>query len=194
MTDVVELKDGTSTRIRPLVEDDLGELHAFFKAMPEKDRVFLRLDVTKRDQLEKRIRDTEKGRAFRLVSLIGDEIAAYGVLELEGHGWKEHVGEVRLFVAPAYQRKGLGVLMARELYMLAVRERVEEVVIRMMRPQMSARSIFRRLGFHREVVLPDYVRDRKGRLQDMILMRCELKTLLQELEHYMADGDWQRSR
>ncbi|MBC8426786.1 GNAT family N-acetyltransferase [bacterium] len=194
MNDVVELKDGTSARIRPLVEDDLDALHAFFKAMPEKDRVFLRLDVTVRDQLEKRIRDTEKGRAFRLVSMIDDEIAAYGVLELEGCGWKEHVGEVRLFVAPSRQRKGLGVLMARELYLLAVREKVEEIVIRMMRPQMSARSIFRRLAFHREVVLPDYVRDRKGRLQDMILMRCDLKTLLQELEHYIADGDWQRSR
>jgi len=194
MADVVELKNGTEVRIRSLEDSDLDGLHDFFRAMPENDRIFLRLDVTERAQLEQRLRDTAAGRAHRLVALDGEAIAAYGVLELEGHGWKEHMGEVRLFVAPTHQRQGLGVLMAREIYLVAVRERVEEIVVRMMRPQMAARSIFRRLGFHREIVLPDYVRDRKGRLQDMILMRCELKILMQELEHYIADGDWQRSR
>lgn len=194
MTDVVELKNGTRARVRLLEDKDLDALHAFFKAMPEDDRVFLRLDVTQRSELERRLREMREGRARRLVALIDDDIAAYGVLEMEGHGWKEHVGEVRLFVAAPHQRQGLGVLLARELYLLAVSERMEEIMVRMMRPQKAARSIFRRLGFHRETVLPDYVRDRKGRLQDMVVMRCELQTLLQELEHYMADGDWQRSR
>ncbi len=194
MKNEVDLKNGTQAHIRPLAEPDLDILHDFFLAMPEEDRVFLRLDVTEREQIEARIRDSADGRAFRLVALIDEIVAAYGVLELERLGWKEHVGEVRLFVARPHQRQGLGVLLARELYLLAVSERVEEIVVRMMRPQMAARSIFRRLGFHREVVLPDYVKDRKGRTQDMILMRCELKTLLQELEDYIADGDWQRSR
>ena len=115
-------------------------------------------------------------------------------LELRGPGWKEHVGELRLIVAPNHQRKGLGTLMARELYQLAASERIKEVVVQMMRPQVAAQSIFRRLGFAQELVMPQYVVDRRGEKQDLILMRCELEALWQELEHYCEALDWQRVR
>ncbi len=194
MDATITLRDGTSVPIRPLAESDLDRLHAFFTAMPEEDRVFLRLDVADREQLERRIHEMRDGQVFRLVAVIDDEIAAYGILEREGHTWKSHIGELRLFVAPDRQRQGLGMHMARQLYLLAVSERIEELVVRMMRPQKAARSIFRRLGFHKETVLPDYVKDRKGRLQDLVLMRCELQVLLKEMEDYFADRDMQLHR
>ena len=78
-------------------------------------------------------------------------------------GWKEGVGELRLVVASLYQRKGLGTVMARELYRLAASEKVEQIVVKMMRPQSAARSIFRRLGFREEMLLPEYVKDLSGR-------------------------------
>jgi ribosomal protein S18 acetylase RimI-like enzyme len=144
--------------------------------------------------LEDRFRATETGRIQRIVAIANNEIAAEGVLELEGHGWKEHVGELRLFVRPAYQRKGLGMLMARELYALAAAAKVEEIVVKMMRPQIAAQKIFRRLGFHEEILIPDYVKDRSGEVQDLILMRCDLESLWKELEGYLAQSDWQRTR
>ncbi len=67
-------------------------------------------------------------------------------------------------------------------------------MVRMMRPQVAARSIFRKLGFHEETLLPDYVKDRRGHKQDLILMRCDLEALWQELEDFIATGDWQRTR
>jgi L-amino acid N-acyltransferase YncA len=84
--------------------------------------------------------------------------------------------------------------MARELYGLAASARVEEIIVKMMRPQKAARSIFRKLGFREEVLLPDYVRDLNGKKQDMILMRCDLEALWQEMEDFLASGDWQRTR
>ena len=65
---------------------------------------------------------------------------ADGTLELEGHEWKEHVGELRLIVARSYQRKGLGMVMARELYGLAVNEELEEIMVRMMRYGFKRKS------------------------------------------------------
>jgi L-amino acid N-acyltransferase YncA len=85
-------------------------------------------------------------------------------------------------------------LMARELYRLATRAGVEEIVVKMMRPQIAARKIFRRLGFQEEVLLPDYVKDRGGKIQDLIVMRCNLAALWQKLEDYFAHSDWQRTR
>ena len=63
----------------------------------------------------------------------------------------------------------------------------------MMRPQLAARSIFRKLGFQEVTLLGDYVKDAEGRKQDLILMRCDLEGLWQRLEHVIADRDWSQS-
>ena len=115
-------------------------------------------------------------------------------LELESQGWKEHVGELRLIVARPFQRKGLGTLMARELYLLAAREKVEEIVVKMMRPQSAAYSIFKKIGFVEDATLSEYVKDRSGSKQDLIVMRCDLRSLMKEMENYLAESDWQRTR
>jgi L-amino acid N-acyltransferase YncA len=190
----VKLKDGGEALIRPMRTDDLDRSYAFFQTLPEHDRVFLRVDVTKRKQVERRIRLMKSGNVKRIVAVVDDRIVADGALELAGYEWKEHVGEVRLIVARDYQRKGLGMLMARELYRLAHAEKLEEIVVRMMRPQYAAHNIFRRLGFRDQTLLPEYVTDRTGKRQDLILMRCDLKALWQELEDYFDDWDWQRAR
>jgi L-amino acid N-acyltransferase YncA len=190
----VRLKNGAEVVIRPQRKGDLDQLFEFFRTMPDRDKRFLRYDVSKRAVLEDRFRATRTGRVKRLVAVVEDQIAADGVLELEGHGWKEHVGELRLFVSRGYRRKGLGMLMARELYKLASVNKVEEVVVKMMRPQIAARKIFRRLGFHEETLMRDYVKDLSGKVQDLVLMRSDLESLWRELEDYFATGDWQRTR
>jgi ribosomal protein S18 acetylase RimI-like enzyme len=190
----VKLKDGTRVEIRSLSGDDLDRSLAFFQALPAEDRAYLRRDVSRREVVEERIRAMEPGRVIRLVAVVGDQIVADAALELEGGGWKQHVGELRLIVASPYRRRGLGLVMARELYSVAVEAKVEEIIVKMMRPQVAARSIFRRLGFHEETLLPDYVKDATGHRQDLILMRCDLEALWRELEDFIETRDWRRMR
>ena len=190
----VRLKDRSEVLIRPLRPEDLDPAIAFFKALPKKDRGYLRRDVRDRAVVEQMFDAVAQGQARRIVAVAGKKIVAEGALELEPHAWKSHVGELRLVVARPFQRKGLGMLMARELYHVAAGAKLEELVVRMMRPQIAARKIFRRLGFHDETLLHDYVRDLDGVKQDLILMRCDLKGLWQELEDYFLHGDWQRAR
>ena len=189
-----KLNDGTGIVIRPMTEDDVDKSWGFFQKLPEEDRAYLRVDVTKRDVVEKRITEMQSGVVRRLVALAGDEIVADGALELAGARWKEHVAELRLIVARPYQRKGVGMLMARDLYTLASAEKVEDVVVEMMAPQISARRIFHKLGFKEEAVFPRYVKDITGRKQDLIVMRSELGALWHELEEKIALSDWQRTR
>lgn len=190
----VKLRDRSEVQIRPLEPADLESMVAFFKKLPKKDRGYLRRDVRDRAVVEQMFEAVERGQARRIVAVAGGKIVAEGALELEPHAWKSHVGELRLVVARPYQRKGLGMLMARELYHVAAGAKLEELIVRMMRPQIAARKIFRRLGFHDETLLHDYVRDLDGVKQDLILMRCDLKALWQELEDYFVQGDWQRTR
>jgi L-amino acid N-acyltransferase YncA len=190
----VKLRDGSTLLIRSIKDDDIRQLVALFRSLPERDRVYLRRDVRKRRVVEQMIADVNARKARRLVAVDGDRIVAEGALELETHAWKKHVGELRLVVARPYQRKGLGMSMARELYHIAARRRLEELIVKMMRPQRGARKIFRRLGFQEVLVLPDYVTDLNGKKQDFILMRCDIEALWQELEDYFAQSDWQRVR
>ena len=63
-----------------------------------------------------------------------------------------------------------------------------------MEPQISARNIFHKLGFHQDTILPNYVTDIDGEKQNLILMKCDLKSLLQTLEHYIEAFDMGRTR
>ena len=123
-----------------------------------------------------------------------DEIVGDGTLELQGHGWGDNVAEVRLIVARPWQRVGLGTVIARELFHLASRRRVDRVVARLMRPQEGAHRIMRRLGFHEEFLIPEHVRDQDGNWQDLIIMRCPLDQLWRDIEYELTTGDFQRHR
>ena len=173
----VSLRDGSPVVIRPMTAEDLDRSFAFFQALPAEDRAYLRRDVSRRSVVAQRIAAMESGSVKRLVALVDDRIAADAALEVERPGWKQHVAELRLIVASPYKRKGLGTLMARELYSIASEARVEQIIVKMMRPQVAARSIFHRLGFREETLLPDYVKDVEGRRHDLILMRCDLEAL-----------------
>ena len=194
MQKTVKLNDQTEVLIREMERADLDHSHAFFRSLPEDDRAYLRRDVTKREVVERRISEAESGSVMRLVAVADGQIVADGSVEISDEEWKRHVGELRLIVGATHQRKGLGILMARELYLLAASTKMEEIIVKMMRPQKAALSIFRRLGFREEATLHDYVRDQTGRKQDLILMRCDLEALWQEMEDFLASGDWQRTQ
>ena len=190
----VRLKNGTNVLIRPLKMEDLDKSLAFFRALPEEDRAYLRVDVTKREVVKKRIANIKALKIVRLVAFVDQEIVADGSLEFEGGTWKKHVAEMRLIVARPFQRKGLGTLLIRELYSIAASKRVEQIIVKFMKPQAGARKIVKRLGFHRDAVVHDYVKDIKGVKHDLILMRCDLESLWQKLENFMVESDWQRTR
>jgi len=194
MEKTLTLKDDRPVMIREMRPDDAQRSFDFFAGLPEEDRKYLRGDVTQWDFIQSRIKAIETGWIERLVVMDGDHIVAEGSLELAGHGWGENIAEIRLIVARSYQRRGLGMLLARELYYLAAEHKVDRIVTRMMAPQAGARRIMKRLGFQDEFLIPQHVRDRAGNWQDMIIMRCNLDDLWSEMEAAFQESDIQWHR
>lgn len=190
----VALTDGRVVTVRRMRPEDVERSYAFFCALPAEDRKYLRTDVTRRELVERRATELDRDRVERVVVTHDDEIVADGALELQGHGWGNNVAEVRLIVARPWQRFGLGTIVARELFHLASFHRVHRIVGRLMRPQVGAHRIFRRLGFHEEFLIPEQIRDQSGQWQDLIIMRCPLDELWQDLEYKLESSDWQRHR
>lgn len=190
----VQLKDGTKIVLRQLKKKDRNRLTVFFRSLPKEDRIYLRVDITDKETIKQIIKSSKLGESRRIIALDNDNIIAAGLLELEKRKWKKHFGEIRLLVSKSYRRKGLGMLLARELYLLAISEKVEDIIVKMMKPQVAAIDIFKRMGFKEEAVLPDYVKDLEGTKRDLIIMRCDVNEMWKELEEYLADSDWQRTR
>lgn len=188
------LKDGTKVLIRDLHKDDIDKLMKFYRSLPLDDRVYLKVDVTKRKVVEQRMELIEAGTIFRIVALHNDAIIGDGMFEISREGWRKHQGEIRVIVARSYQRKGLGMLLFRELHSLALKKDIDKVVVKMMKPQKGAINICKKLGFHQESVIPNYVWDQQDRPQDLIIMTCKPKNLWRELEHFYSDSDWRRCR
>jgi RimJ/RimL family protein N-acetyltransferase len=189
MNKKVKLKDGNIVLIRELKKDDLYKSFEFFKNLPTEDRKYLRVDVSNFDNVEHRIKMMDYMHVKRIIALDGESIVADGAFELEGHGWKKDVGELRLIIAKDYQRRGLGMIMANELFQLALQAGVHEIVVKMMKPQIAAQKIFTRLGFSHDTTLTNYVKDQYGQHQDLVIMRCGIKEMWEELEDYFFEKD-----
>lgn len=194
MDKIEKLKDGTEVTIRKLMMEDLDLLMEFFLALPMEDRKYLKFDVTDRKAVQRRLRRVESGDDIRVVAVHGGLIIASGVLELSGEAWSKHQGEIRLIVARPFQQRGLGAIMIRELYFIAVQNNLQTIVAKMMRPQVGAQKIFRRLGFRDDSLMPDFVKDIKGGSQDLIVMTCDVKQLWKQLDRMFSESDWQRCR
>lgn len=188
------LKDGRQVTVRSMRPTDVETSYEFFCGLPEEDRKYLRVDVTRRRMVERRTTELDRSRIERLVVVHDDEIVADGALHLEGHGWGDNIAEIRLIVAHDWQRTGLGTLLARELFHLASQSRVDRVMARLMRPQTGAHRIMKRLGFSEEFLIPEHVRDQDGTWQDLIVMRCPLEDLWREMESNFESSDWRRHR
>ena len=194
MEKIEKLKDGTEVTIRRLKMEDLDLMMEFYLALPLEDRKYLKFDVTDRKAVTRRLRRTETGDDIRVVAVHGGLIIASGVIELSGEAWSKHQGEIRLIVARPFQQRGLGAIMIRELYFVAVQNNIETIVAKMMRPQVGAQKIFRRLGFRDDSLMPDFVKDIKGESQDLIVMTCDVKQLWKQLDRLFSESDWQRCR
>ena len=127
MAKIKKMTDGTEVIIRALERSDLDKSFSFFQSLSPEDRNYLRVDVADRSVVAQRLENGSLRSIKRIAAFLNNDIVADGALELNSHGWDSHIGEIRLIVSRSFQRKGLGMLMAEEIYSMALQEKVEEI-------------------------------------------------------------------
>ncbi|MDX1741704.1 MAG: hypothetical protein R3178_10435, partial [Rhodothermales bacterium] len=68
------LKDGRQVTVRSMHPSDVERSYEFFCTLPEEDRKYLRVDVTRRRMVERRTTEVDRDRTERLVVVHDDEI------------------------------------------------------------------------------------------------------------------------
>ena len=157
MTEVVELTDA-----------HCDALLRFFADLPEGDRTFIREDVT--DPAVVRGWTAGAPGVRRWVALDGEGRVTGYVAVLRLPGWSDHVGEIRLVVAPGARGSGQGRELARHAMVQGLEEGLTKLVVEVVAEQGAALALFTDLGFTGEALLVDHIRDRDGQLRDLLVL------------------------
>lgn len=180
----VLLKDKrTRVLLRPMVREDRDKLLAFFRSLPESDRLYLRSDVTKEEVVDKWVRNLNYERVLPILAIFEGNIVADATLHRSDYSWTKHVGEIRIVVAPSMRKKGLGSILARELFHQAMLSGIEKIIVEMAEEDEPARRVFEKIGFKQEAVLKDHIIDAKGKKHNLVIMSNNVEALLKKLEY-----------
>ena len=171
----VRLQSGTSVTIRPMVKEDADKLYAFFSRVPREDRLFLRDDVSIRDVIDSWTQELDYRKVLPLVAEVGGNIVGDATLHRRTFGWTSHVGKVRLVIDKDYRGKGLGTVLIEELIDIAKKAGLEQLVAELISDQTGALSAFKRLGFEKEAVFFNYVKDQIGEERNLVVMIKNLR-------------------
>jgi ribosomal protein S18 acetylase RimI-like enzyme len=150
---------------RPIAAGDEPALRRFFARIPAADRTFLKEDVDDVAIVEA----WAQPGAARTIAVEADEVVG-SVAVVPLHGWSSHVGEVRLVVDPAARGRGLGRELARHAVHDAVELGLAKLVVEVIADQRELVGMFVALGFDAEALLADHVRDRSGRIRDLLVL------------------------
>lgn len=185
-----KLKDNTVVTLRPMVRQDETRLLKFFRCLPDEDRLFLKEDVTKPEVIHRWVEELDYHRVLPILAEINDEVVGDATLHIYEHGWLRHVGEIRCVVAREYQRKGIGVLLIRELLDHAQQRDLHKIQTQFLDNQTGAIQAFERVGFVHEAILKRTAEDLCGKEHDLIIMTNNVTELWQKMEDLILDKEF----
>lgn len=171
----VKLKDGSKVVLRLFEKRDVDAQFAFFTKLPEEDRLFLRDDVVDRAVVSRWAAELNYDKVYPVLAFRGDEVVGSATLHKNRGGWMRHVGSIRVVTAREFQKKGLGGLLAKELFYHALKAGLEKISAEMMDTQPGAKKVFEKLGFVQEAVLKGYVCDQIGVRHDLLILTKDLE-------------------
>ena len=155
------------TTVVPLQPAHHDALLDFFRRLPEGDLTFVKEDVVDADVV--RAWTAGDDHAQRWIALHAGDVRGY-VAVRRLPGWSDHVGEVRLVVAPAARGTGLGRDLARHALLHAVEAGMTKLLVEIVAEQGAALALFTGLGFTGEALLRDQIRGRDGQLRDLMIL------------------------
>ncbi|MEM7828622.1 MAG: GNAT family N-acetyltransferase [Candidatus Aenigmatarchaeota archaeon] len=189
----VRLKDGKKVKIRLMSGEDREEFRRFFLGLSEQDRMFLKEDFSSEEALNELIHSISTGSIQPIVAESEGKIVGYALLNRYKFSWLRHVGEIRIAVAKAYRKRGLGTYLAKEVFHTALKEGLQKILAEMMADQVDAIRMFEKLGFQKEAILKDHVIDLKNTSHDLLIMSQHLDILWRKVED-MIIAEEQRSQ
>jgi len=168
-------EDNTQMTIRPMLPSDQEALLDFFRSIPQEDRFYLKEDVTSPQVIERWAKALDYSRVLPLLAIIDDQIVGDGTLHHRRAGARQHIGEVRIVVAPAYRNRGVGRGLLYHIIDIAGGKGLQKLMFEVIAgTEEAAKHTAQLLGFMPIAALPGHVRDYCNNTHDLIIMERPL--------------------
>lgn len=177
--EMVTLKDGTYVLLRPMTGEDAQRLKEFYSAVGDDDLRYFRHYVKDPAVIEDWCRHLDYDKALPVLALAKDRVVGSASLHFF-EGPKRHVGEIRLFLAKDYRKRGLGTKMIRSLIDLGRKQGLCILIAEVVADMGRVVKAFEQLGFKQQVTLRDYFQFPDGEYSDVVLMVMSLRPQMDE--------------
>ena len=172
---IVKLRDGVGVLLRPMTPDDCETLVALYSPASDEDVHYLHHDVREPKIVHAWCNELDLTRVLPLMAMVRER--AVGQATLHFHkGPERHVGEVRIFLAKDYRRRGLGTKMMETLIELARKHDLHLLMAEIVTDQAKLIKAFQNLDFERCCTLEDYFMLPDGDIRDVAIMMLRLRT------------------
>jgi RimJ/RimL family protein N-acetyltransferase len=174
--------DSDNLTLRLMNADDGERMLQFAQELPPEDLLFLRMDITQPEGIQQWMSNLKEGRTVSVLADVNGDIAGYASLHHNEVSWQRHLGEIRLQVSQRHRSRGLGRVLASEIFQVARQLGLRKVVAQMTPDQKGATATFERLGFQPEALLQDFVIDRGQRTRDLVVMSYDMTGLTDRVD------------
>ncbi len=181
-SETVTLEDGCVVTVRARTKDDLDKTMEFYLSMPEEERELMRVDITDREVVARRFEEVERGHAARLVAESEGKIVGEAILEHMRYGWLRKTGEIRILITPRYRGLELAQTLAQEVFLLAARRGLNNLIARVLDGETEMMEILKGLHFKHDATQKDHAVDMHGDKHDVHLLTFSLSKMWRDIE------------
>jgi acetyltransferase len=172
--EMVTLKDGTYVLLRPMCPEDETLLNDFYASVSDEDMRYFRHYVKDPTIVRSWAEHLDYSRVLPVLAIVKDRAVGSASLHF-GDGPKRHIGEVRLFLAKDFRKRGLGMKMIKALIELARKQGLSILQAEVIAEQTKVVKAFEALGFKSQAMLDDYFLFPDGDTRDVIFMTMPLR-------------------
>ena len=166
----IMLRDGARLTLRPMGREDADRLWEFFCRIPPEDKMYFRVDVDRKEMVERWAEHLDYDSVLPILALEEDRVVGDATLHRNKTGWKQRVGTIRIQIAPEFRNRGLGTAMIREMRHLGEKAALRNLLAEVIEEQQPAIRAFEKMGFERACVHRNFVNDQKGRLHNLVVL------------------------
>ena len=177
--EMVTLKDGAYILLRPMVPEDEQKLIEYYSAAGDEDLRYFRDNVRDRQLIHSWCSNLNYEKVLPLLAFQKDHIVGSASLHFFD-GPKRHVGEIRLFLAKDFRKRGLGMKMIRAMVDIARKQGLSIVTAEIIAEFTKFIKAFEQLGFKTMCVMDDYFMFPDGDFCDTVLMKLSLRSRTDE--------------
>jgi len=177
--EMITLKDGTYVLLRPMNGEDEKYLQEFYSSITDDDLRYFRHYVKDPGVIQNWSEQLDYSKVLPILAFVKDHVVGSASLHF-CEGPKRHIGEVGLFLAKDFRKRGLGMKMIKALIDLGRKQGLGILLAEVIAEQTKIVRAFESLGFKSKAVLDDFYLFPDGESRDVVLMTMSLRTKTDE--------------